>query len=125
MASPVSLDEDTELLAKLVDVVCSLGGSNHNPQSLAMPAASSLRPLGVSSYVPVIAPEAVLVASSFAADLNRNRDREGGALDGVKDVLRDDDDDDMEPATIADDSDDDIARSIPIEGGGASSLETQ
>ncbi|RYR01504.1 hypothetical protein Ahy_B06g080379 [Arachis hypogaea] len=100
-----------ELLAKFVDVVCSSRA------------------------------EAVLVASpSFAIDINCNRDGEVGgnrpfselaiamagtpimvpifgedrALDGVENILRDDDDDnDVDRATIDDDSDDDIARSIP------------
>ncbi|XP_057746535.1 uncharacterized protein LOC130965793 [Arachis stenosperma] len=39
----------------------------------------------------------------------------GGVPDGVEDVLRDDDDDDLEPATIADDSDDDTARTTPTD----------
>ncbi|RYQ85124.1 hypothetical protein Ahy_B10g104634 isoform B [Arachis hypogaea] len=132
-----------ELLAKLVDVVCSLGGLNRNPQPLAMASCSSSILVGVSASVPVIAPEVVLVASpSFAADLNRNCDgkigdtrpfgelsiamastpdvvpifEQDGALDGVKDVLLEDyDDDDVESATIADDRDDDIARSNPVD----------
>ncbi|XP_025678312.1 uncharacterized protein [Arachis hypogaea] len=49
--------------------------------------------------------------------------REGGAPDGVEDVLQDDDD--VKPATIADESNDDIARSISAGGGGASSSGTQ
>ncbi|RYQ85125.1 hypothetical protein Ahy_B10g104634 isoform E [Arachis hypogaea] len=142
-----------ELLAKLVDVVCSLGGLNRNPQPLAMASCSSSILVGVSASVPVIAPEVVLVASpSFAADLNRNCDgkigdtrpfgelsiamastpdvvpifEQDGALDGVKDVLLEDyDDDDVESATIADDRDDDIARSNPVGGRGTASSGTQ
>ncbi|RYR33355.1 hypothetical protein Ahy_A10g047938 [Arachis hypogaea] len=112
----------SELLAKLVDVVCSSGGSNWNPQSSVMPACSSSMPLGASSSMLVIAPEAILVASpSFVADLNRICDgeigdtrpfgdfaiamvstpiivpifREGRAPDGVEDIPRDDDDNDV------------------------------
>ncbi|RYQ97514.1 hypothetical protein Ahy_B08g093578 [Arachis hypogaea] len=85
--------ETPELLAKLVDVVCSSGGSNQNPQSLAMLAASSSMPLGASLSMPVIAPEAVLIASpSFAADLNYDCD---GQIGSVEDVLREEDDDDV------------------------------
>ncbi|RYQ85128.1 hypothetical protein Ahy_B10g104634 isoform A [Arachis hypogaea] len=121
------------------DVVCSLGGLNRNPQPLAMASCSSSILVGVSASVPVIAPEVVLVASpSFAADLNRNCDGKigdtrpfgelsiDGALDGVKDVLLEDyDDDDVESATIADDRDDDIARSNPVGGRGTASSGTQ
>ncbi|RYR32146.1 uncharacterized protein LOC107610402 [Arachis ipaensis] len=108
-------------------------------------------PVGASSAVPVIVPEAILVASpSFAANLNRNRDEgigdtgplgevaivtlgtpfmvpvfgEGGIPDSVEDALQDDDDDDVAPATIADYSDNDIARTTPVVGGGASSSGT-
>ncbi|XP_057746371.1 uncharacterized protein LOC130965619 [Arachis stenosperma] len=134
-----------ELLAKLINVVSSSRGLNRNPQPPAMAAYSSSRPVGASSSVPMIAPETTLVASSsFAADLNCSRDGiigdttmarfidlapvslQGGASDGVDDVLRDDDDDDdVEPETIVDDSGDDIARNNPVEGGGASSSVTQ
>ncbi|XP_057740417.1 uncharacterized protein LOC130957589 [Arachis stenosperma] len=68
----------------------------------------------------------VVVSLSFVADLNRSDDREvdiidtvpvllqGGTPDGIDDVLRDDDDnDDVEPDIIADDSGDDIAASNP------------
>ncbi|RYR77735.1 hypothetical protein Ahy_A01g002325 [Arachis hypogaea] len=73
----------------------------------------------------------MLVASpSFATDLNCSGDGkvgiidmtpvslQGGAPDGIDDILWDDD---VEPNIIADDSGDDIARSKPVEGGGASS----
>ncbi|RYQ86923.1 hypothetical protein Ahy_B10g106527 [Arachis hypogaea] len=115
----------SELLAKLVDVVCSSGGSNRNPQSSGHPSCSSSMPVGASSAVLVIVPKAVLVASpSFAANLNRNGDTgvgetgllgevaiatpgtpimvsifgKGRVLDGVENALHDDDDDDVEPA---------------------------
>ncbi|RYQ85605.1 hypothetical protein Ahy_B10g105171 [Arachis hypogaea] len=118
---PFSEVRISELLAKLVDVVCSSGSLKRNPQSSIMPTCSSSMPLGASSSVPVIASEVVLVASSsFATELNRNRDgeigdtrpfgelaiamagipvmipvfREGRAPDGIEDVLWDDDDDD-------------------------------
>ncbi|RYR00135.1 hypothetical protein Ahy_B07g088220 isoform B [Arachis hypogaea] len=120
-----------ELLAKLVDVVSNSGGSNRNSQPSATAACSSSRPIGASSSVPVIAPKAMLVASSsFATDLNRSHDGEvcdttnaditdtapislqGGEPDGVDDVLRDDDDDDdVESDTIANDSGHDKAGS--------------
>ncbi|RYQ83289.1 hypothetical protein Ahy_B10g101943 [Arachis hypogaea] len=122
-----------ELLAKLVDVVYSLGGSNRNSQSLAMPACSNSMSLGVSSSVLVITHEAILIASpSFIADLNCSHDgeiddtrplgelaiamAEGGVLDGVKNVLHDNDNDDVESVTIADDSDDDIIGTTPVMG---------
>ncbi|RYR34957.1 hypothetical protein Ahy_A10g050024 isoform B [Arachis hypogaea] len=69
-----------ELLAKLVDVVCSSGGSNRNPQPSAMASCSSSMPV---------------------------------------------DDDDVKSATIADDSNDDIARSNPTRGSGAASSRIQ
>ncbi|XP_057719455.1 uncharacterized protein LOC130933864 [Arachis stenosperma] len=128
-----------ELLAKLVDVVFNSKGSNRNFQAPAMTACSSSRPICASSSVPVIAPEAMVVASpSFAANLNYSGDEEvgitdtapvslqGGTPDGIDDVLRDDDDnDDVEPDIIADDSGDDIVGSNPAVGGGAFSSETQ
>ncbi|XP_057748016.1 uncharacterized protein LOC130967216 [Arachis stenosperma] len=50
-------------------------------------ACSSSRPVGVSSSLPVIEPEAVLVTSpSFAGDLNRTRDRERVDTGSVVDV---------------------------------------
>ncbi|RYR12361.1 hypothetical protein Ahy_B04g069896 isoform B [Arachis hypogaea] len=110
----------TELLAKLVDVVCNSGCSNQNPQSSTVPTCSSLVPFGASSAMLVITHEAALVASSsFAANLNCSRD---GEIDILHD---DDDDDDVDPVTIADDSDDDIARTTPVVGGKASSSRTQ
>ncbi|RYQ85149.1 hypothetical protein Ahy_B10g104650 [Arachis hypogaea] len=116
-----------ELLAKLVDVASSSGGSNRNLHSTGHLANSSAMPVGSSSIVPVIAPEPDLVASpSFAVNLNCSCDalvgeagplgegaftapssppfvpvfREVGAPDGVEDALHDDDDDD--------DDDDDV-----------------
>ncbi|KAL4343659.1 hypothetical protein AHAS_Ahas11G0100500 [Arachis hypogaea] len=68
-----------ELLAKLGDVVYSSGGSNRNSQFVTILKVSSLMPVSASSFVFVIAPEVVLVASSFfAADLNRDGDEEIG-----------------------------------------------
>ncbi|XP_057734370.1 uncharacterized protein LOC130949746 [Arachis stenosperma] len=101
-----------ELLAKLVDVVSSSGGSNRIPMHSAMAVGSSLRPIGDSSSLPVIEPNACLVASSsFAADLDHTRDTEP-----VETVL-DDDDDDVEPATIVDVSDHEDEWSTPTRGG--------
>ncbi|XP_025672139.1 uncharacterized protein [Arachis hypogaea] len=140
-----------KLLAKLVDVVFSSGGSNRNSLPSVMAVCSSSRPIGVSLSLSVIEPEAVLVAfPSFTADLNRTCDRkrvdtgpvvdvaiamagiddgvpefrQGGIPDGVEDVFQDEDDDDVEPATIADDSDDEDARNTPSGGGGAASSRT-
>ncbi|RYR25045.1 hypothetical protein Ahy_B02g058681 [Arachis hypogaea] len=107
--------------------------SNQNPQSSGHPGFSSSMPVGASSVAPVIASEAVLVASlSFAFNLNCSGDAgvgetgplgevafatpdspatvlvfgEVGVPDGVEDALHDDDDDDddVEFATIADDT---------------------
>ncbi|XP_057720149.1 uncharacterized protein LOC130934609 [Arachis stenosperma] len=141
-----------ELLAKLVDVVSSSGGSNRNPHSSGHPTYSSSMPVGSLLVVPVLAPEADLVTSpSFAFNLNHNGDtevgeagplgevaiampdypmmvlvfREVGVPDGVDNALHDNDDgDDVELATIADDNDDEIARTTPTVGGGASSSGT-
>ncbi|RYQ81085.1 hypothetical protein Ahy_Scaffold1g107091 [Arachis hypogaea] len=58
-----------ELLVKLVDVVSSSDGSNWNPQTPETAICSSLRSVGASSSVPVIAPQAmVVVFPSFAAN---------------------------------------------------------
>ncbi|RYR42028.1 hypothetical protein Ahy_A08g038479 [Arachis hypogaea] len=108
-----------ELLAKLVDVVSSSG---------ATAAYSSSRHVGASSFVPVIAPEAMVVATpSFAADLNRGGDENlGGIPDGIDDVMWDDDDDhDVEPNIIADDNGDNITRNNPAGAGGVFSSRTQ
>ncbi|XP_015940141.1 uncharacterized protein LOC107465685 [Arachis duranensis] len=142
-----------KLLAKLVDVASSSGGSNRNLHSTGHLASSSAMPIGSSSAVLVIAPEPALVASpSFAVNLNHNCDAfvgeagplgggafmapssspfvpifgEVGAPDGVEDALHDDDDDDddVEPATITDDSDEETPRTTPPVGGGASSSGT-
>ncbi|RYR36661.1 hypothetical protein Ahy_A09g041624 isoform B [Arachis hypogaea] len=128
-----------ELLAKLVDVVSSSGRSNRNHQSVPTVAASSSTPIGVSSSLPVMAYTKDLVTSqSFAADLNHDEITDVGANintpvmishfvevgkpDVVEDVLGDDND--VEPAIIEDDSDDDIGKSILVETGEASSSET-
>ncbi|RYR46873.1 hypothetical protein Ahy_A07g032726 [Arachis hypogaea] len=124
-----------ELLEKLVDVVSSSGGSNRNTQTPATADCSSLRPVGASLSVPVIAPQEMVVASpSFAANLNRSGIREVGrrfhysvgAPDGIDDALPNDHDaDDVELDIIADDSGDDIAASNLDGAGRASSLRTQ
>ncbi|RYQ95719.1 hypothetical protein Ahy_B08g091065 [Arachis hypogaea] len=102
-------------------------------------------PVGSSSAVSVIAPEPGLVVSlSFAINLNRNCDTvvgETGPLeevafttpsspamvpffgevevpDGVEDAFHDNDDDDVEPATIADDSDNETPWTTPVVGRG-------
>ncbi|RYR34037.1 hypothetical protein Ahy_A10g048755 [Arachis hypogaea] len=116
-----------KLLAKFEDVVCSSRGMNQNSQSLAMPGASNSMPISASSFVPIIAPEANLVVSlSFVADINCNYDGRiacyyDGSYSCYDPDLRgrcntrwDDDNDDVEPTMIADDSDDDIARSISV-----------
>ncbi|RYR31903.1 hypothetical protein Ahy_B01g056849 [Arachis hypogaea] len=64
-----------ELLAKLVDVVSSSGGSNRNPQFSGHLACSSSMPVGASSVALVVTPKVVLVASpSFAFNLNHSGD---------------------------------------------------
>ncbi|XP_016206038.1 uncharacterized protein LOC107646363 [Arachis ipaensis] len=138
-----------ELLAKLVDVASSSGGSNRNMHSTGYVASSSALPVGSSSAVPVLASESDLVASpSFAVNLNRSCDAlvgEAGPLEdgdfaarssppcvpvieelvapeGVEDALQDDDADDVEPATIdADDSKEETPRMTPPVSEGASS----
>ncbi|XP_057744653.1 uncharacterized protein LOC130962459 [Arachis stenosperma] len=95
-----------ELLAKLVDVVSSSGGSNRNTHTIGMVAGSSSRPVGASSFVLVNEPPVEPVASpSFTVDLNY--------------------DDDVEPDIIANDSGDDIGASEPAGAGGDSSSGTQ
>ncbi|RYQ97779.1 hypothetical protein Ahy_B08g093859 [Arachis hypogaea] len=62
-----------ELLAKLVDVVSSSGGSNRVANNIATVAGSSLRPAVASTSVPVYEPPIQPAASpSFAADLCGN-----------------------------------------------------
>ncbi|RYR10626.1 hypothetical protein Ahy_B05g079079 isoform A [Arachis hypogaea] len=119
-----------ELLAKLVDVVSSSGESSRNHPSLPTVAASSSTPVIVSSSVSVITSGGDLVAfPSFAVGTNMNTpvmiliSGGVGKPDAVEDVLGDEDD--VEPASIADDSDDDLGRSIPVGASGASSLGTQ
>ncbi|RYR58836.1 hypothetical protein Ahy_A05g024704 isoform A [Arachis hypogaea] len=116
-----------ELLARLVDVVSSSGGSNRNTTNLATLAGSSSRPAVASSSVPVYPPVVQPVASpSFAADLNGGvgdevgaRENMPNALLGVAPVgvgdgfLGDAEEDDVEPDMIDDDSGDDIGRSEP------------
>ncbi|XP_016204182.1 uncharacterized protein LOC107644765 [Arachis ipaensis] len=128
-----------ELLAKLVDVVSSSGGSNRNTANVATAAGSSLMAAVASSSVPVYEPVAQLVASpSFAVDLNDGvRDEVGSfdvlpnALHGVPPVgvgdgeLGDPDEDDVEPETIEDDSGDEVQAAGPALAGGGSSSGTQ
>ncbi|RYR50873.1 hypothetical protein Ahy_A06g025879 isoform B [Arachis hypogaea] len=116
-----------ELLAWLVDVVSSSGGSNRNTNTLANPAGSSSRPAVASSSIPVYEPVVQHVASpSFAVDLNGTEDDEvverenlPNALVGVAPVgvgdgfLVDEEDDDVEPDMIDDDSADDIGATGP------------
>ncbi|XP_057740773.1 uncharacterized protein LOC130957933, partial [Arachis stenosperma] len=110
-----------ELLARLVDVVSSSGGSNRNTNTIANAAGSSSRPAVASSSVPVYEPVVQHVASpSFAVDLNATegdevveRENLPNALVGVAPVgvgdgfLDDEDEDDVEPDMIDDDSADD------------------
>ncbi|RYR56528.1 hypothetical protein Ahy_A05g022229 isoform B [Arachis hypogaea] len=113
-----------ELLARLVDVVSSSGGSNRNTNTLANPAGSSSRPAVASSSIPVYEPVVQHVASpSFAVDLNGTEGDEGVAPVGVGDgFLVDEEDDDVEPNMIDDDSADDIGATGPaLEVGGSSS----
>ncbi|XP_015941095.1 uncharacterized protein LOC107466616 [Arachis duranensis] len=125
-----------ELLARLVDVVSSSGGSNRNTNTIANPAGSSSRPAVASSSVPVYEPVVQHVASpSFAVDLNGTegdevveRENLPNALVGVAPVgvgdglLDDEEEDDVEPDMIDDDSADDIGATGPaLEVGGSSS----
>ncbi|XP_015956066.1 uncharacterized protein LOC107480436 [Arachis duranensis] len=128
-----------ELLAKLVDVVSSSGGSNRNTNALATVAGSSSRPAVTSSSVPAYEPPAPPVASpSFAVDLNGSVGDEVGTTElfwtsvhcaapaRAGDGLFDDvEDDDVEPDMIADDSGDEIEASEPAGAGGSSSSGTQ
>ncbi|XP_020978249.1 uncharacterized protein LOC110271594 [Arachis ipaensis] len=128
-----------ELLAKLVDVVSSSGGSNRNANIIATVAGSSSRPAVASSSVPVYEPPIQPAASlSFAVDLSGNVGDEVGygkhlptevqcpTPAGVGEGLFDDpDDDDVEPDMIADDSGYDVGASDPIRATGGSSSGTQ
>ncbi|RYR27993.1 hypothetical protein Ahy_B01g052074 [Arachis hypogaea] len=120
-----------ELLAKVVDVVSNSGRSKGNHQSIPIPAASSSTSIVASSSFSVIASVEYLVASpSFAGDLHRDETAELGAninthavgeSNAVEVVLGDEDD--GESATIDDDNNDNIGKSIPVGIGGASSRE--
>ncbi|RYQ87433.1 hypothetical protein Ahy_B09g094951 [Arachis hypogaea] len=128
-----------KLLAKLVDVVSSSGGSNRNTNTLATVAGSSSRPAVASSSVPAYEPPTQPVASpSFAVDLSGNVGDEVGTWEylptsvqcaapaGVGDAFFDDPEgDDVEPDTIADDSGDDIGASEPGGAAGGSISGTQ
>ncbi|RYR67541.1 hypothetical protein Ahy_A03g013938 isoform E [Arachis hypogaea] len=128
-----------ELLAKLVDVVSSSGGSNRNANTIAAVAGSSSRPAVASSSAPVYEPPMQPVASpSFAIDLSGNVGDEvrygehiptevhcptpAGFGDGLFD---DPDDDDVEPDMIADESGDDVGTTVPRRATGGSSSGTQ
>ncbi|XP_015943172.1 uncharacterized protein LOC107468404 [Arachis duranensis] len=128
-----------ELLARLVDVVSSSGGSNWNTNTIANAAGSSTRPAVASSSVPVYKPVVQPVASpSFAVDLNGTegdevveRENLPNALVGVAPVgvgdgfLGDEEEDDVEPDMIDDDSADDIGANGPSLAVGGSSSGTQ
>ncbi|XP_015931697.1 uncharacterized protein LOC107458015 [Arachis duranensis] len=128
-----------ELLAKLVDLVSSSGGSNRNTTTLATVAGSSSRPAVASSFVPAYEQAVQPVASpSFAVDLNGSVGDEVGtgkflrtslqcaALAGVGDGMLDDpEDDDVEPNMIADDSGDDVGASEPAGANSGSSFGIQ
>ncbi|XP_016168936.1 uncharacterized protein LOC107611534 [Arachis ipaensis] len=128
-----------ELLAKLVDVVSSSGGSNRNANIIATVAGSSSRPAVASSSIPVYEPAVQPAASpSFAVDLSGNVGDEVGYGEhlptdvrcptpaGVGEGLFDDaDDDDVEPDLIADESGDDVGAGDPIRATGGSSSGTQ
>ncbi|RYR26839.1 hypothetical protein Ahy_B02g061153 [Arachis hypogaea] len=78
-----------ELLAKLVDVVSSSGGSNRNTANVATAAGSSSMAAVASSSVPVYEPAAQLVASpSFAVDLNDGVRDEVGSFDVLANALQ-------------------------------------
>ncbi|RYR05912.1 hypothetical protein Ahy_B06g085735 [Arachis hypogaea] len=128
-----------ELLAKLVDVVSSSGGSNRNTTTVATAVGSSSRPAVASSSVPVYEPAVQPVASpSFAVDLNDgvgdvvgSFDNLPNALQGVPPVgvgdglLGDAEEDDVEPDMIEDDSGDDVGATEPALAVGDSSSGTQ
>ncbi|XP_015946669.1 uncharacterized protein LOC107471695 [Arachis duranensis] len=96
-----------ELLARLVDVVSSSSGSNRNTNTIANAAGSSSRPAVASSSVPVYEPVVQHVASpSFAVDLNATSPPRDG-------FLGDEEEDDVEPDMIDDDSADDIEANGP------------
>ncbi|RYR61204.1 hypothetical protein Ahy_A04g018342 [Arachis hypogaea] len=128
-----------ELLAKLVDVVSSSGGSNQNANTIAAVAGSSSRPAVASSFVPVSEPPMQPVASPlFAVDLSGTVGDEARYVEhvptevhcptpaGVGEGLFDDaDDDDVEPDMIADDSGDDLGTTDPGRATGGSSSGTQ
>ncbi|XP_052114421.1 uncharacterized protein LOC107480580 [Arachis duranensis] len=128
-----------ELLAKLVDVVSSSGGSNRNANTIAAVAGSRSRPAVASSSLPVYEPPMQPVASSsFAIDLSGNvgdEVRYGEHVPTevhcptpagvVEDLFDDPDDDDVEPDMIADESGDDLGTTDPRRAIGGSSSGTQ
>ncbi|RYR59217.1 hypothetical protein Ahy_A05g025062 [Arachis hypogaea] len=121
------------LLAKLVDVVSSSGGSNQNTNTLATVAGSSSRPAVASSSVPAYEPPTPSVVSpSFAfgdevgiaklVPTSVHCAAPAGAGDGLFDDVEDDD---VKPDMIADDSGDEIGASEPAGAGSGSSSCTQ
>ncbi|RYR67544.1 hypothetical protein Ahy_A03g013939 isoform C [Arachis hypogaea] len=116
-----------------------VSGSNRNTNTIANPAGSSSRPAVASSSVPVYEPVVQHVASpSFAVDLNGTegdevveRENLPNALVGVAPVgvgdgfLVDEEEDDVEPDMIDDDSADDIGATGPALEVGGSSSDTQ
>ncbi|RYR67542.1 hypothetical protein Ahy_A03g013939 isoform E [Arachis hypogaea] len=117
----------------------TINGSNRNTNTIANPAGSSSRPAVASSSVPVYEPVVQHVASpSFAVDLNGTegdevveRENLPNALVGVAPVgvgdgfLVDEEEDDVEPDMIDDDSADDIGATGPALEVGGSSSDTQ
>ncbi|KAL4345718.1 hypothetical protein AHAS_Ahas11G0306400 [Arachis hypogaea] len=97
-------------------MVSSPERSNQNHQSVAMAAASNSTRIVASSFVPLaIAMAYTPVMIPISGEV--------GEPDVVEDVLRDDDD--VEPAMIDEDSDDDIGRNIPVRASGVLSSGTQ
>ncbi|XP_016192957.1 uncharacterized protein LOC107633876 [Arachis ipaensis] len=110
-----------ELLAKLVDVVSSSGGSNRNANTIATVAGSSSRPVVASSSIPV-----GNVGDEVGYGEHLPTDVRCPTPAGVGEGLFDDaDDDDLEPDLIADESGDDVGASDPIRATGGTSSGTQ
>ncbi|XP_015963416.1 uncharacterized protein LOC107487312 [Arachis duranensis] len=116
-----------ELLAKLVDVASSSGGSNMNLHSTGHLASSSACPLDPRQQCrcDALVGEAGLLREGASAAPSSPPFvpvfGEVGAPNGIEDALHVDEDDDVEPATIADDSNEETRQTTPSVGGGASS----
>ncbi|XP_016206736.1 uncharacterized protein LOC107647129 [Arachis ipaensis] len=113
-----------ELLAKLGDVVTGSRGSNRDPQSVAIPGASSSVSVVASLSLLLFGDNHSFVKLAITiTNIPRMilASKEGGEPDSVEDVLRDDDD--VELAMIAEDSDDDIGMNVPVGQGGPSKEE--